>query len=980
MAIVTDNYYLSLTQDNRVLRVRCSQGDSSRNINLILYNNGNAFTIPSGVSASVRGVRQNGSVFSKSCSIMQGRTGVVLALNAAINGVAGVAVAEIVLTDGSGNKVGTSNFIIQVESNLLLRGTVEVGEESPVEYISDLIDVIDALNARVNNIVAPSGDASLSEVVDARLSGYSGTTYQNLKARIDADFASIDNSKADKSNTYTKTEVDDAIAGVEILTDATLSVSEAAADAKATGDAISALNESLGNMETATAGDVGKALKAKTVTGGKVTEWEFGDTNLPENIAYVEPEYNITTLIDHATAGKSVQSRSVNLTQGQTAVITVTTESNGLTLQLTKNNTVVQTIIENNSHVATTDEVFEFIVEADADKLKSWSNGNNTITLQTKELVSSALVDKDGEEIPAFGKYVTKEEFDTLTTDVNAKIGITNKAINWHTLLSDATFGGTKDYPCNISAGTHLYITVTTNGRGLSLLLLDGETIIDTIIDNGSHVATADEHFEWVATADCNTFRLWTGSTFTLNVQTRASVSGTVIDSDGQMVVMDAEQVDNLDATRNYVIEAQSMNFPRFVSGLYLDIGRKYYTKTNLLTILDEMAEAEMNTIFFHFSETEGFRFGLDDMTIRANGTTYDLSVSLGKGIHGYGDPEDNNNYITQTEMTEIIAYAKSLGIEVVPCLDMPSHMGCILKDFKAFWSSSTHTISLSKPLAVNFVYAVLEKYLDYFQSQRCGYWCLGADEVHGYNFATDAVSAGLFVDFCNTAIKKIIRHGMLPLMFNDNIGMTNIEDKINKGVIVLYWRKQNDLGAQEIADMGYRVLNMSDGLYYVAGRTSSLNPSSFNVFKVGSGVLIDTPIGGNISIWHDNAGGIASANDGGDAAVADTAQYISDFGAVMKTQKKKVTVTVLESVTIHAGGIGVIPVTLTGTYSLKTMYDAYVSNKPSLKYIGFRNVSCETDPINGTIKNGTVEICMINTGESDVSLNTSNSVGIDFL
>lgn len=40
---------------------------------------------------------------------------------------------------------------------------------------------------------------------------------------------------------------------------------------------VSDLKEDLNNMNTATSTDVGKALKVKTVTDGKVTEWEFGD-------------------------------------------------------------------------------------------------------------------------------------------------------------------------------------------------------------------------------------------------------------------------------------------------------------------------------------------------------------------------------------------------------------------------------------------------------------------------------------------------------------------------------------------------------------------------------------------------------------------------------------------------------------------------------------------------------------------------------
>lgn len=43
---------------------------------------------------------------------------------------------------------------------------------------------------------------------------------------------------------------------------------------------ITSLKEDLSSMQTATASDVGKALKAKTVSGGKVTEWEFGSTGI----------------------------------------------------------------------------------------------------------------------------------------------------------------------------------------------------------------------------------------------------------------------------------------------------------------------------------------------------------------------------------------------------------------------------------------------------------------------------------------------------------------------------------------------------------------------------------------------------------------------------------------------------------------------------------------------------------------------------
>ena len=57
--------------------------------------------------------------------------------------------------------------------------------------------------------------------------------------------------------------------------DKTLSIEGAAADAKAAGDEIGDLKSAISSMDTATSSDVNKALSPKTVTNGKVTEWQF---------------------------------------------------------------------------------------------------------------------------------------------------------------------------------------------------------------------------------------------------------------------------------------------------------------------------------------------------------------------------------------------------------------------------------------------------------------------------------------------------------------------------------------------------------------------------------------------------------------------------------------------------------------------------------------------------------------------------------
>lgn len=67
------------------------------------------------------------------------------------------------------------------------------------------------------------------------------------------------------------------VTGGEQVTDTTLTLPGVPADAKVTGDKFGELKEDLSAIQTATSEDEGKALKVKTVTDGKVVEWEFGD-------------------------------------------------------------------------------------------------------------------------------------------------------------------------------------------------------------------------------------------------------------------------------------------------------------------------------------------------------------------------------------------------------------------------------------------------------------------------------------------------------------------------------------------------------------------------------------------------------------------------------------------------------------------------------------------------------------------------------
>ena len=284
-----------------------------------------------------------------------------------------------------------------------------------------------------------------------------------------------------------------------------------------------------------------------------------------------------------------------------------------------------------------------------------------------------------------------------------------------------------------------------------------------------------------------------------------------------------------------------------FYKIVHVDAGRKYFSPENIKKIIDNAAAAGFNQVELYLSDNQGFRFALDDMNVTTStGNTYDLTPALGDGYSdGSKYPDGSGKYLTQSEMDDIINYAKSKGIDIVPCINVPGHMGAILEEFTQFkYSGSNSSIDLENAEAVAFALAITEKYATYFESQGVKYYNLGADE-----YANDLSTMGFqglyiskkyqnFVGFLNSAAQIVINHGMTPRAFNDGIYYN--EDNtysINSAIQVCYWScGWNDYklaSAQYLVNKGMDVINTHGDYYWVLGNTgwqcSANKASQFN-------------------------------------------------------------------------------------------------------------------------------------------------------
>ncbi|MFC0864742.1 beta-N-acetylhexosaminidase [Sphaerimonospora cavernae] len=122
-------------------------------------------------------------------------------------------------------------------------------------------------------------------------------------------------------------------------------------------------------------------------------------------------------------------------------------------------------------------------------------------------------------------------------------------------------------------------------------------------------------------------------------------------------------------------------DYPRYqYRGAMLDIGRHYEPPSVIKTYIDEIAAYKVNTLHLHLSDDQGFRIAIDGRP--------ELTDIGGQYSGGTSKPQDGaenadpGGYWTQADYVDVVKYAASRFVTIVPEIDLPGHTNAIIMSY----------------------------------------------------------------------------------------------------------------------------------------------------------------------------------------------------------------------------------------------------------------------------------------------------------
>ena len=162
--------------------------------------------------------------------------------------------------------------------------------------------------------------------------------------------------------------------------------------------------------------------------------------------------------------------------------------------------------------------------------------------------------------------------------------------------------------------------------------------------------------------------------------------------------------------------------------GVMLDVARHFRTVDDVKRVIDLMALYKLNHLHLHLTDDQGWRLMIE---------SWPKLAEIGGSTAVDGDP---GGYYTQAEYSELVEYARSRYIDIVPEIDMPGHTNAALASYPDL-NCDDQSPALYTGIEVGFSSFCIDKEITYtFLDDVIGelaaltpgpYIHIGGDEAH---------------------------------------------------------------------------------------------------------------------------------------------------------------------------------------------------------------------------------------------------------
>ena len=290
---------------------------------------------------------------------------------------------------------------------------------------------------------------------------------------------------------------------------------------------------------------------------------------------------------------------------------------------------------------------------------------------------------------------------------------------------------------------------------------------------------------------------------------------------------------------------------PRFAwRGLMLDSSRHFQSPEFIRSMIDWMAWHKLNVLHWHLTDDQGWR-----LQIRRYPKLTSVGAWRDQGAYG--------GFYTQAEVREIVAYAASRHITIIPEIDMPGHATAAVAAYpelgssplplvvSSSWGVHQHLFNL-QPGTFRFLENVLREVMELFPAR---YIHIGGDEAvkNEWNASPEiqAQAAALGIHgsdalqtyFTQKISRFLTAHGRRPIGWDELL-----TPGLPKEAVVMSWRGVS--GAHDAAVAGYDAVLSPQPTLYFDYRQSTLTeePTGRLTLSTTQGVYNFEPLDGSLT------------------------------------------------------------------------------------------------------------------------------------